>query len=324
MASFGVYTMNNYFENILANALFKCEGYYTSDDKERGIFSRAYPFTTENISGYIEYFDLNNKSLLTLGSSGDQVINASLFNCKNQTVIDICPYTKFYFYLKKAAIMVFSYEEFFSFFCYSDYPKFCRKNKFVLDKKKHYELQSILRLLDFESFLFWDEVFSLYDSVTIRKSLFSEDEERATTLKGMNLYMKDETWYNKVKSSIRDVNPTFIIGDVFDTKVDGFYDNIFLSNLGKYHEVEEFKLLVDKMNNNLSVDGKMLICYLYQTNINSKYQKGFASIYDLEKVYSLLGNYITSMETFCGIRGIIFEDDTYDKDSILVYKKKKQ
>lgn len=316
--------MNNYFEGILADALFKCEGCYTLDDEYRKGFSRLYPFTTENISGYIDLFDLNNKTLLTIGSSGDQVINSALFNCKDQTVIDICPYTKFYFYLKKAAIMMFSYDEYFDFFCYRDYPQFCRRNKLIFDKRKYEKLKDILRLLDFESFLFWDEVLSLYSPIIVRKNLFSDDEDRSFVLKGMNLYMKDEYFFNKIKKSIRDINPKFIIGDIFDINIDGVYDNIFLSNLGKYHEVEDFKLLIDKLSINLSDYGRMLICYLYNTNVNTKYQKGFASIYDLNKVYSILGDYITSMETFCGVRGILFEDDNYDRDSVLVYEKKKK
>ena len=42
-------------------------------------FKLIYKFTTENISGYIKEFDFKNKSLLTVGSSGDQVINAYRF-----------------------------------------------------------------------------------------------------------------------------------------------------------------------------------------------------------------------------------------------------
>lgn len=72
-------------------------------------FNRIYPFTTENIFGYINKFDLYNKSLLTIGSSSDQVINAAIYNCKDISVIDICPFTEFYFYLKKAAILYLKY-----------------------------------------------------------------------------------------------------------------------------------------------------------------------------------------------------------------------
>ena len=60
------------FNDALYKASMTCEGklYYISE------FSKIYTFTTENISGYIDYFDLDNKSLLTVGSSGDQVLNA--------------------------------------------------------------------------------------------------------------------------------------------------------------------------------------------------------------------------------------------------------
>lgn len=45
------------FENNLSNVISIFEGklHYNSE------FSRIYSFTTENIAGYIDYFDLNNK-----------------------------------------------------------------------------------------------------------------------------------------------------------------------------------------------------------------------------------------------------------------------
>lgn len=80
--------MDNNFDKVLNCAIEMCEDKYVKW-KYSGGFLRPYPFTTENISGYVKEFDLNNKSLLTLGSSGDQVINASLFNCKDIHVVDI-------------------------------------------------------------------------------------------------------------------------------------------------------------------------------------------------------------------------------------------
>ena len=73
-----------------------------------------YPFTTENIAGYINEFDLENKRLLTVGSSSDQVINASLKNTKDVTLIDINPYTKYYFYLKVASLRSLNKDEFYN------------------------------------------------------------------------------------------------------------------------------------------------------------------------------------------------------------------
>lgn len=99
--------MTKNFEQYLKYDIDICEGKFV--DK---IFAEIYPFTTENIYGYLNQFDLSNKSLLTLGSSCDQAINAIMHNCRDITVLDICPFTKFYFYLKKAAILSLSYEEF--------------------------------------------------------------------------------------------------------------------------------------------------------------------------------------------------------------------
>lgn len=49
----------------------------------------VYLFTTENISGYIKELDLNDKSLLTLGSSLDQAYNALLMGASQIDVFDI-------------------------------------------------------------------------------------------------------------------------------------------------------------------------------------------------------------------------------------------
>lgn len=56
------------------------------DDLGIGNFINIYPFTTENIAGYINEFELKDKSLLTVGSSGDQVINAALYDCQDITL----------------------------------------------------------------------------------------------------------------------------------------------------------------------------------------------------------------------------------------------
>ena len=50
-----------------------------------------YPFTTEMISGYFDKLDLKEKTVLTVGSSIDQGLNALLLGAKNVTVFDINP-----------------------------------------------------------------------------------------------------------------------------------------------------------------------------------------------------------------------------------------
>jgi len=313
--------MDNYFETTLLNAILTCEGCYISDDKFNHYFSDIYPFTTENITGYINKFNLNNKSLLTIGSSGDQVINASLFGCKDQTVIDICPYTKFYFYLKKSALLTLNYNEFLKFFCYKDFPKVFEDNKNVFNIKLYKKIYPVLRLLDYESFLFWDELFSLFDPITIRKQLFSTDEDRIRVLKRMNLYLKNKQLFNDASKSIKNITPNFIIDDIYNISINKKFDNIFLSNLGQHYSVNELENLLNKLSFNLNDNGKMLGCYLYKTTKDTEYREEWAEIYNLDKTFKVLNKYITSFESFIGTKGILHKTNDW-KDSVLIYQKK--
>ena len=313
--------MDNYFETILLEAIERCKDFYI--DKQRNGFSKIYPFITENTNGYIKHFDLENKSLLTVGSSSDQAINARLHNTKDITIIDICPFTKFYFYLKVAAILTLNYNEFLEFFCYKDFPKFCNDNKNAFNKNKFNTLKPILRNLDYESYLFWDELFTLYPNETIRRKLFSHDEYRLNILKKINLYLKDEETYNKTKKEILKSLPTFIIGDIKRINLTKNYDNIWLSNIGKYLKLEEFKPLIDKMYKHLNPDGKLLICYLYEIYINTKYQENWEEIYNLDKVFKTFQNYNIEAINITGIRDILFERNN-SNDMILLCKKLKR
>jgi len=167
--------MDNNFKKLLEKAKNRIENKFVYFE-ESGRFSWLYPFTTENIKGYINQFDLRNKSLLTVGSSGDQVINASLKGCKDQTILDICPYTKYYFYLKKAALLTLSYEEFINFFCFLDYTETFNDNYQVFNIDTYKKIRLNLKELNEEAFMFWDELFNTYYGLDIRVSLFKKDE----------------------------------------------------------------------------------------------------------------------------------------------------
>ena len=75
------------------------------------IFKNVYPFTTENIAGYIERLDLKDKSVLTVGSSGDQAFNALLLGANRIVLYDINPNTYEFLKLKKDLILDSKREE---------------------------------------------------------------------------------------------------------------------------------------------------------------------------------------------------------------------
>ena len=310
----------DYYHN---RAVQKCDGNYSNDVFEGGDkFLDIYPFTTECISGYIDFFDLNNKSLLTVGSSGDQVLNSVLKGCKDISVIDINPYTKAYYYLKVAAILNLSLKEFKDFFRYVNYPVVFDSNLDVFSLDSFNRIKDDLRLLDYESYLFWDELFQSFKNTRIRYCLFSNDEGQDKEINITNLYMNTKN-YNLLKEKVRSVKPKFTNADIFKIKLDRSFDNIWLSNIGSYYSISDLKDIVDSFDCNLNNDGQFMITYLYDTvKENNYYSKAWPEIYDLTKLFKAFCDYDVDLYSFQGVNSYKFSSKNM-KDSVLVYKKNK-
>ena len=314
--------MNKELEEALYTAKERCEGNIILDEASMNGFEEIYPFTTENIAGYINYFDLQDKSLLTVGSSGDQIINAAFKGAKDITLLDINPYAKYYYYLKAAGILELNLTDFNEFFRYNDYPKVFKYNKKVFDKASYKKLKSTLKSLDNDSYLFWDELFDMYQPDYIRFSLFSNDEYGTSVLSKSNLYLQSENTYDETKTKLKELRPEFINEDIFKSNLTKNYDNIWLSNIACYLYQDKIKGMTDKFADKLAVDGKLLISYLYSIDMNTEYDDDWSPIYDLKNDLELLKEYSPIFHFFKGVNGIKHIDDDI-KDSVLIYQKKK-
>jgi len=305
-----------YFDEKLKKALEQAKGKYPGD-----IFYYIYPFSTENISGYIELFDLKDKSLLTVGSSLDQAICAALYGCKDITVLDLNPYTKEYFYLKEAAIENLTLDEYFKFFSYHSYPYLFSANRKTFSKSVYDKLSESLSEKDYESYLFWTKLLKEHSGLMIRQNLFSQDEDRYRVQPKKIPYLKDEETYNKTKEVLKNINIKFITDNINNIKLERKYDNIFLSNIPDYQDLNQTKILYEKLLNNLNDDGKIMISYMFRTSRDSKYHPDLIEFYDLSKTLPAFPT--ASLETFQGVKGLIFETEEY-KDSVLTYQKVKK
>ena len=305
------------FNNSLYKALSTCEGMFNYYSE----FSRIYTFTTENISGYIDYFDFNNKNLLTIGSSGDQILNAFYSGARDITLFDINEYAKYYIYLKISAILSLSYKEFKAFFFKHTISPF-KQNEFMFSKEIFNKIKDNLRIFDYESYLFFDELFSLYDVNKIRDRLFDDDEDRNIVIKGINNYLKDEDSYNRLKSMIRKLSFKYISGNIFENNINGKFDNIFLSNLCTITNLERLKNLLEKIDkNNLNNEGSILFGYLWETSFdNESYKEEWKDIYKIPIVKEYLKEYITETHNIPGPRDILWNNDK-KSDLVLIYRK---
>lgn len=306
------------FNDNLYRASSICEGKFCYNSE----FSRMYSFATENVSGYIDYFNFNNKSLLTVGSSGDQILNAFYNGARDITLFDINEYVKYYIYLKISAILSLTYQEFILFFFKHDISPF-KQNKCMFSKQLFNKMKDNLRLFDYESYLFFDELFSLYEGEKIRDRLFDDDEDRKIVIKGINKYLHDEESYNKLKSIIRKISFKYIYGNIFEDDINGKFDNIFLSNLCSITSLERLKKLLEKLDkNNLNSEGSILFGYLWNTSFNNgSYKDDWKEIYKMPIVKEYLKEYITEVYDIVGTRDILWEEDK-KRDLVLIYRKK--
>ena len=274
-------------------------------------FDRIYNFTTENIQGYITAFDLKDKSLLTVGSSSDQVFNAFYCDCKDITLMDINPYIKEYFYLKKAAIMTLDYEDFFKFLSIQGEKNFNFK---ALNKRVYRKVSE--NIDDAESKRFWDEILGSHMKEFVKLKLFSFDTNSVEEIKAQNNYLKTEENYKKIKKTVKNLKPKFIVEDIYEYQLDKKYDNIFLSNIADYYDVDDTHNLYRRLQEkNLNEDGKILVSYLYKTNKDTPYEEKYCKIYNLEKTLPLFDD--VEIET---VKSVDRQDPR--DDSILVYHKK--
>lgn len=309
--------MSKDFNDILDSTLCICDGDFNYDNE----YSQIYTFTTENISGYIDYFDFNNKSLLTVGSSGDQILNAFYNGARDITLFDINKYAKYYIYLKISAILSLSYREFQLFF-FKHYVSPFEDNKYMFSKEIFKKIKNDLRIFDYESYLFFDELFSLYDGNVVRNRLFDDDENRSIVIKGFNNYLCNEEAYNKLKGIIKKISFKYINGDIFKDNINGKFDNVLLSNLCTTTSLEKLKNLLQKLDKfNLNAGGSVLLGYLWNISFYSDvYDEDFKEIYKMPIVRETLKEYITDIYDVSSSRDILFKEDK-KRDLVLVYRK---
>ena len=250
--------------------------------------------------------DLKDKSILTVGSSADQVINSFLYGSKDITLFDINPFTKYYFELKKAGILLLEFNSFYEFF----------SNNINSFNIKTYSL--LRNNLSKETKLFWDSLFNSYDSYFFRDKLFSKDERALKTLVKYNPYM-DEINYNILKTTIDSLNPIFINSSLNEikSKVVRKYDYVFLSNISSYlklytkENISKFINTIKDLTNILNKSGSIYLAYIYD-RIKNKIDDDILT--DISFMNYIFDNKITEHT---------FESISYKngKDSVLIYKR---
>lgn len=188
-----------------------------------GRFNSIYPFTSENIAGYMKDLDLTGKKVITVTGSTDHILNAILQGATEITTFDINPLTKPYMDLKISALKNLSYEDFIKLFLF--------ESNMNLD----YSIISSLDMSD-ESKMFWLEQLSKFNNNGIElrnSSLFNTKYFNPYSKLWQNLYL-EKSKYNLLKQQLKDANITFINASLKDLRIEDNFDYMFLSNISDY------------------------------------------------------------------------------------------
>lgn len=267
-------------------------------------FNSIYPFTSENIAGYMKNLNLTNKKVLTVTGSTDHILNAVLQGATDITSFDINPLTKPYMDLKISAVKNLSYEEFIQFLLF--------ESKMNLD----YNLISGLDMFN-ESKNFWLEQLSKFNNNgnELRNSpLFNTKYFNPYSKLWQNLYL-EKSKYNLLKQKLKNVHITFINASLKDLRIEDNFDYMFLSNIADYlnlmynrDELRKYRDLLNKFQERVNI---IYFAYLYDIgNSNPR-----TEIDDLRKVKEIFSNF-QKVEFKSALEG----SSKNKKDGVLILK----
>ena len=268
-------------------------------------FNSIYPFTSENIAGYMGGLDLTDKKVITVTGSTDHILNAILQGSKKITTFDINPLTKPYMDLKISAIKNLSYDEFIKFL--------------LFESNMNLDYNIILSLdMSNESKFFWLEQLSKFNNNGIRlrnSSLFNTKYFNPNSKLWQNLYLEKDK-YNLLKQQLKDVNIRFINTSLKDLKIEDNFDYMFLSNISDYLSLMynsgalmKYRDLLNKFQKRVNT---IYFAYLYDIgNTNPR-----TEIDDLKKVKEIFSSF-GQIEFKSALEGSLHDK----KDSVLILKK---
>ena len=202
--------------------------------------SFIYKMANEDVSIYKDYLK-NSRRILSVISSGDQIIESITSEKKIIDCFDISKYPKQEDYVKLfIESPLTTLDEYYDDLYYEN----IRKNLNGIYKK------------------YWDALFSHTDWYEIFGSrLFQSDAMPNDFIYKSLSYLKDENYY-KLRKNIENAELNFYEGDIFTlvSSLTSKYDLVYLSNIIDYANKKDYKNLLSKFNLN---DNGVVLSYIF-------------------------------------------------------------
>lgn len=253
-------------------------------DFEFGKFSKIYMHTTENIKDFLKCFDLNEKSVLSVAGSGDQLLNAYALGATSVDIFDINPLAKCAVDLKVSAAKSLSYEEFIHFF-FSSFPEFFSEELYA----------KIYSLLDQDTKLLFDTFFQKFGVKDSIKKLYYQMNPSLEKMQQMNLYL-EEYYYYVLKERLKNKKINFIESPIQELKenINNSHDVMMFSNISDsinriYSEdaLKNYLRLIHSLTKKLNKGGVIETGYIYGNYPSVKSKSDFTTDYKREKYFTI-------------------------------------
>ena len=251
---------------------------FIEDNKYESLYTSA----TEDMATYYKEFTTTD-SFLTIGASGEQVVNAINAGAKTIDVYDSNKLCRHALFLRLAAIQALTLEEFMQYYKTFD--------PFLFVKIADY--------LPEEELMYWGTLYSMYGKDNLmgghmlEKLLFTYKRLDDELIRKINPYLNPEN-FDKLKSSINSVTINYLDTDLYGLPkhIEGkSYDVINLSNIYEYlnysndvrfkHARKYHKFVTQELMPHLNQNGTIMVSYLYAWN--DELDKDFVKMYEESK-----------------------------------------
>lgn len=224
-------------------------------------YGPLYLFATEDMRTYYKEYN-NPETFLTIGASGDQLLNAILLGARRIDVFDSNPLSK-----RGCALKV----EAFKSLTKKDFMKYYHKLSAGI-------FNNFASNLSDKDLIFWDSLYDIKGGEEIARKLFVYKRLAPELIKKINPYLDDEN-YEKLKGMIEGVEINYIDAPLYSLPShlgNQKYDGITLSNIYEYlvfgknanqEEVNTFyEFIMGEVYPRLNDGGKAMIAYIYAFN----------------------------------------------------------
>ena len=234
-------------------------------------YSSTYLATNENQVSALENFNVKDKDILCVTSSGDFALNVLSLGASKVVTFDLNKFAKYVLALKIATIKTYSNEKLYASFWLSNSPDYLSYNKFL----------GIKGNLSKDAFDFWTYVYTFLNNAnnTLNNTDFFRNTiyNTNTLQERFNLYYRD-SYYEQLRRS------------VFTTKIDSYdlditkintlksnyqFDVVYLSNILQYYATIDgidskekvYKFLESVKKNLLRNEGTLVANYNFFGNL---------------------------------------------------------